>query len=112
MENVNNNNLDKQNPSYGSVDADSGNHPETYDKQINQNSELKKQPSENDSDSNNNQTSDSYKNEYEDTSGDDDLEENENEEDENEEEDEDINDQDLDENGFPRSANSSFPSNI
>ncbi|MBC7641153.1 MAG: hypothetical protein H7174_02250 [Flavobacterium sp.] len=108
MENSNNNNLDKQNPGYGSADADSGNHSDVNDNQYRQNSELKNQSNVIDGITNGEQNSDSYQNENQKRFKDDDLYDNENEE----ESDDDVDDQDLDENGFPRSKDSSFPSSI
>jgi hypothetical protein len=108
MENSNDNNLDKQNPSYGSADADSGNHLGRNDNQIIQNSQLKNQSNEIDGIANGEKISNSYQNENQKPSEDDDLEDNKNED----ESDDDVDDQDLDENGFPRSENSAFPSSI
>lgn len=103
MENSNNNNLDKQNPAYGSADADSGNYPNVNDDQHKQDSKLKNQSNQINGIANGEQKSNSYQNENQKRSVDDDLDENEVNYYENKEEDNDVEDKDLDKNGFPRS---------
>lgn len=104
MENSNENNFDQENQNYGSADADSGHHSTVNDNQYRQNSKLKNQPNENVTDSSDDGNSYSYRNNYNDRSEVDDWDENTKTTDDDDEE---VDDQDLDENGFPRSDDSS-----
>jgi hypothetical protein len=111
MENSNDNNLGQKNQSYGSSDSDSGNPQSVMDGNENRyDSHSENQPKQSGQITNEEQDRNSYKNHDGNRSEENDFDET--EENEENEEDNDVDDQDLDENGFPRSKDSSFPSNI